>query len=318
MEVQPLVSIIIPTYNRAHLIGETLDSIVEQTYNNWECIVIDDGSIDNTDEVLGKYCENDNRIKYSYRPNKYLPGGNGARNYGLFKAEGIYIIFFDSDDLMTLDHIYTKIEKIRELDLDYIISKTKYLDDNDISMENFYNFDDYKITAQNYILQKINWVTLDVCIKASLAKSITFNEKLKSGQEYNYYCKLVLKSTKASFVNKYISLRRKHEDSKQAKLKLNRSLKRTSSFKSKWETYQEIYINLDKTTKRSLLYGFINYFYLEKKLWPKKNLFFLQQLNENFSKGAFYFIIMVLSELFLNRGFRFREKLKNQLSNNHA
>lgn len=55
MEVQPLVSIIIPTYNRAHLIGETLDSVIAQTHKNWECIVIDDGSTDDSLQILEGY-----------------------------------------------------------------------------------------------------------------------------------------------------------------------------------------------------------------------------------------------------------------------
>ena len=55
MNNQPLVSIIIPTYNRANLIGETLDSIISQTYKNWECIVVDDGSSDYTNEVMQAY-----------------------------------------------------------------------------------------------------------------------------------------------------------------------------------------------------------------------------------------------------------------------
>lgn len=52
---EPLVSIIIPTFNRAHLIGETLDSIIAQTYTHWECIVVDDGSTDNTEEIMTSY-----------------------------------------------------------------------------------------------------------------------------------------------------------------------------------------------------------------------------------------------------------------------
>lgn len=52
---EPLVSIIIPTFNRAHLIGETLDSIIAQTYTHWECIVVDDGSTDNTEEIMNSY-----------------------------------------------------------------------------------------------------------------------------------------------------------------------------------------------------------------------------------------------------------------------
>src|SRR5690606_8186561 len=95
----PLVSIIIPTYNRAHLIGETLDSVLAQTYTNWECIIVDDGSSDHTDEVVGAYVQKDARFKYFHRPDTHLPGGNGARNYGFLQSKGEYVNWLDSDDL---------------------------------------------------------------------------------------------------------------------------------------------------------------------------------------------------------------------------
>lgn len=97
---EPLVSIIIPTFNRAHLIEETLDSVLAQTYTNWECIVVDDGSTDHTSEVMAAYCTNDSRFQYHSRPDTYLPGGNGARNYGFELSKGEYVNWFDSDDLM--------------------------------------------------------------------------------------------------------------------------------------------------------------------------------------------------------------------------
>ena len=97
-EGAPLVSIIIPTYNRAHLIGETLDSVLAQTYQNWECIIVDDGSSDNTDEVVGAYVEKDSRFKFHDRPEDKLKGASSCRNYGLSKCSGKYVIFLDSDD----------------------------------------------------------------------------------------------------------------------------------------------------------------------------------------------------------------------------
>ena len=95
----PLVSIIIPTYNRAHIIHETLDSVLSQSYTNWKCIVVDDGSTDTTEEVLKSYVKKDARFQYNKRPIDRKKGANACRNYGLDLAKGAYIVFFDSDDV---------------------------------------------------------------------------------------------------------------------------------------------------------------------------------------------------------------------------
>lgn len=95
-----LVSIIIPTYNRAHLLGETLNSVMAQTYRNWECIVVDDGSTDHTNELLEFYNKKDSRIQYHHRPKSYPKGANPFRNYGFKLSHGEYVQWFDSDDII--------------------------------------------------------------------------------------------------------------------------------------------------------------------------------------------------------------------------
>jgi len=93
------ISIIIPTYNRAHLIWETLESVMNQTYTNWECLVVDDGSDDYTKELIDFYCEKDSRIKFLKRIQ--LPkGASHCRNIGIENAKGEFCIFLDSDDLL--------------------------------------------------------------------------------------------------------------------------------------------------------------------------------------------------------------------------
>jgi glycosyltransferase involved in cell wall biosynthesis len=92
-----MISIIIPCYNYGHFLPETLESILNQTYRNWECIVVDDGSIDNTREVAMQWLVNDNRFKYYYQSNKGL---SSARNTGISKASGDYVLFLDADDLI--------------------------------------------------------------------------------------------------------------------------------------------------------------------------------------------------------------------------
>jgi glycosyltransferase involved in cell wall biosynthesis len=93
-----LVSIIIPTYNRVHLLGQAIDSVLNQTYKEWECIVVDDGSIDHTEELLEFYLE-DHRIKFLKRESQ-PKGASHCRNIGLREAKGEYCMFLDSDDLL--------------------------------------------------------------------------------------------------------------------------------------------------------------------------------------------------------------------------
>lgn len=94
------VSVIIPCYNYGRFLGETLESLFQQSYPHWEAIVVDDGSTDNTRDVAQHYIEKDARIKYVYQENQGLPS---ARNTGIENATGEYIQFLDSDDLLQID-----------------------------------------------------------------------------------------------------------------------------------------------------------------------------------------------------------------------
>ncbi|HLF46453.1 MAG TPA: glycosyltransferase family A protein [Chitinophagaceae bacterium] len=104
-------SVIIPTYNRAHLITETIDSILDQTYPYFEILIIDDGSTDNTKQIIESGYSNEKKIIYFYKQNEER---GAARNFGLKQAKGDYTVFLDSDDLMlspyleTLDKIITE------------------------------------------------------------------------------------------------------------------------------------------------------------------------------------------------------------------
>jgi glycosyltransferase involved in cell wall biosynthesis len=88
-------SVIIPTYNRASLIALSIESVLNQTFSNWELIVVDDGSSDNTKEIVDNYCQKDARIKYVYQENAERCV---ARNNGILHSKGEYICFLDSDD----------------------------------------------------------------------------------------------------------------------------------------------------------------------------------------------------------------------------
>lgn len=98
--MMPTISVVIPTYNRAGMVGAAIQSVLEQTYSDWELIVVDDGSQDNTAEVVAGYA--DSRIRYIYQENRKLPG---ARNTGIQASQGDYVAFLDSDDLFLPDKL---------------------------------------------------------------------------------------------------------------------------------------------------------------------------------------------------------------------
>ena len=107
--MKELVSVIMPSYNTAKYIGETIKSVQAQTYENWELIIVDDCSTDNTDSTIEPFLS-DERIRYL--KNSRNSGAAVSRNYALRKAKGKWIAFLDSDDLWLPD----KLEKQINLD----------------------------------------------------------------------------------------------------------------------------------------------------------------------------------------------------------
>lgn len=95
----PLISVIVPSFNRAHTLPQAIQSVLVQTFEDWELIIVDDGSSDNTEKVLDPYLK-DRRFSYYYQENK---GVSAARNHGSSVAQGDYFMFLDSDDELEKD-----------------------------------------------------------------------------------------------------------------------------------------------------------------------------------------------------------------------
>ena len=95
--IKPLVSVIIPLYNRVTLVEETVNSVLLQTYTNFELIIVDDGSNDGSLLLAKSLAEQDERIAIYSRPKELPRGANSCRNFGLKKSKGDYFIILDSD-----------------------------------------------------------------------------------------------------------------------------------------------------------------------------------------------------------------------------
>jgi glycosyltransferase involved in cell wall biosynthesis len=194
----PLVSIIIPTYNRAYLIGETFDSIIAQHYENWECIIIDDGSTDQTEEIVSKYILKDKRFKYYKRPTSLLKGGNSCRNYGLEKSNGKFINWFDSDDLMKSNKLLVQVNQLQESKCDFVICQSVFFENQIENLKGTRHTLSSSNNLESYINGTIAWSTIaPIWKKEFLVKNnIRFNEFLKAGQEWSYHCRALLSTDK--------------------------------------------------------------------------------------------------------------------------
>lgn len=130
------VSIVIPTYNRADVLKKTIESILDQTFSDWECLIIDDGSKDNTEEVVNGYAKIDNRISYYH--NKRNKGAQGARNTGLYLAKGNWVFFFDSDNIMHQNCLSTLMSSVKD-DIDVVSCFSEIIDINNGPTGRFLN-----------------------------------------------------------------------------------------------------------------------------------------------------------------------------------
>lgn len=151
--LEPKVSVIIPCYNQGDYIGETLQSLQSQYYSNWECVVIDDGSTDNTVAVVDDFCQKDSRILLFSKSNG---GSASARNFGLTKVSGDYIQFLDADDILQVEKLEVtlkKVEKIADFSHKIVITNFRmFIDDIHLSSNPFCELKQEYFTFQQLLI----------------------------------------------------------------------------------------------------------------------------------------------------------------------
>lgn len=117
----PLVSIVMPAYNAGRYLGEAIESVLKQTYSNWELLVVDDGSIDNTPDIAKQYAKQDKRVRYLYQQNSKQ---GRARNNGINNAQGSLIAFLDADDLWLPQKLEVQVNTLLENKVDLVFSES--------------------------------------------------------------------------------------------------------------------------------------------------------------------------------------------------
>lgn len=150
--IKELVSVVMPAYNAEKYLEAAVNSVLNQTYWNWELILIDDGSSDNTINIAKKLVKKDNRIKLIFNPENL--GVSATRNKGINLAQGNWIAFLDSDDIWKDSKIEKQISFAKEKNVDFIFSGVCYIAENGSPFKGIFNVP-FKTSFQELLKQNI-------------------------------------------------------------------------------------------------------------------------------------------------------------------
>jgi glycosyltransferase involved in cell wall biosynthesis len=256
------ISIIIPVYNRFTLLSYTLDSIISQSYTNWECILVDDCSDDDSFILMQDYQNKDIRFKAFKRPSSLRKGANSCRNYGFLQASGSYIKWFDSDDIMLPNHLEIDYETIVKNNLDFVVTDTlNFNHETGKLLDKPYKFDKIKavINAENYALNRLGWITDDFLGTRAIVEKIKFNEHIIDGDEYNFFIKLLQQPFQGMFIDEVVTHRRIHNDSVTIQNKKSEINYLSIMASLKFQTAQDLVVWKNDTLICWFLSGYMQY-----------------------------------------------------------
>lgn len=221
------------TYNRGHLIGSSLKSILEQSYINWECIIIDDGSTDETPEVIQKFIELDPRFKYYKRDNNYKKGLPGCRNMGLDIAKGDFIIFFDDDDVVHPQNLEVSLTYLSRIEVDFCnFQKEPFYQ----SPPKFMGIVPEAINSSkldisdldNFIIGERTMASCTVLWKKSCFRNIRFIEELNYAEEWECYSRILMNGYSGISIDSTLYFNKKHPQSNTGQFHNNDSIRKSS------------------------------------------------------------------------------------------
>jgi len=226
--MEDTVSVIIPCYNQGHYLQDAIESVVNQTYSHWECIIVDDGSSDNTKEIANNYTQRDERIRYVYKSNGGL---SSARNKGLENVIGKWVQFLDADDLLDSGKFSCQLQAVA---VNKEIRGILIYSDYDFgASENIFENSNRMISNQfgsgNYLQELIaRWET-DLIIPCHcflfssdffLKEGIRFDETFPNHEDFDCWLMIFSKNPEVIFIDEILCRYRLSDHSMSANMKL--------------------------------------------------------------------------------------------------
>lgn len=212
------VSIIIPVYNAEQYIGKCIESVLSQEFQDFELLLVDDGSTDRSSAICDSYSAKDKRVRCFHLKNG---GPSKARNFGLRQARGEFIQFVDADDLITKDSGSIFNEAVKENLVDLVIANADIVDGNN-NLLNKLTLGQQGVFETELLLEKMNHKEKEqflhyiwnkwYCRRIIVEKGLRFNESIRLGEDFLFNCAYFTACKKISIVNKTVYRYYKRDD----------------------------------------------------------------------------------------------------------
>lgn len=298
------ISIIIPVYNGEKYIKKCLDSIKSQTFQDYEVLIINDGSKDNTKKIIETYLEDD-RFKLYNRTNH---GIGSSRNFGIEKSKGNYICFIDSDDYVDLNYLEKLYTKINSDKLDMVVCN--YIELNEeLNIEKKVKINEFANTTINKnpeLLLEINKSPWNKIYKKNIIKNIKFPENLK--YEDTEFLLKVMKNAKIGYINEYLNYYIIHSNSETTTMD-KRVFDILTIIKNIRDFYENSNSNIKEYINRMTLQILTTYTIQQKYQKDKK-------LANKFINNAFEYIEDNIPNYKQNEYFKSLNKIKSLIKKN--
>lgn len=246
-----LISIVIPIYNAEKYLEECLNSIKNQTYKNFEVIMVNDGSKDDSETICMNFLRSDSRFRYLKKANG---GVSSARNLGLDNVKGDYITFIDADDWVDENYLDLLITTVKKNHSDIVVSSYKQFNNIDVfylrayTIQEKYLLNFEKMNRDDFLTIFPKLMSINVCFNNAVAKlfrkellkNLRFDTSIKYGEDLDFYFRLYLNVDSISYVDEPTYVYRMHGDSTTSNFNQEHAEQELSIFKQMYEKIQEI------------------------------------------------------------------------------
>ena len=285
--LKPEVSIIIPAFNVQNTIQETLDSLLAQTYQNFEVILVDDGSIDKSGEIIKDFLKKyPQKFKYIWQKNQ---GAAVARNVGLKQAQGKFIAWIDADDLWLPKRLELMLKEFRKNShIAFVSTDACYLySDGQVSKKTYYQIHGLPTKYSFKEMLRRNFIFGSPLISREVVKKVGFlDESLVRSEDYDYWLRILVKNYQLAIIKKPLALYRIRSDSlsqnfvkvNHAELKILVKIGKIRNFSSEekeilnWHM-KKVWLNLaQEYAKKNNFKQAIKYFKKNNNTWSKSSI----------------------------------------------